>query len=390
MVTSPAPLAVGLPPAGFPPAGQPFVLLDDARDATAGGGGAAARLYVDPVRIVSAAALEEVRPALEEIRAAGDSGLHAAGFVSYDAAAAFEPALRGLDPTGAPLLWFGLFADFASIAPRDVPALLPDPSGAWNGPPEPAIDRAAYDAAFAAVQARIVAGDLYQANLTYRAIMTVLGDPRALYARLRGTSQAGFGGLIDTGAATILSLSPELFFALDGTVLTSRPMKGTARRGATPAEDKMLASALASDPKQRAENLMIVDLMRNDLARVARPGSVTVPQLFEVETYPTVHQLVSTVTAEIAPDSDAIDVFAAVFPCGVDHRRAQNRGDAGDRGDRAGCARLVYRCDRAVRRKWRRDVQRCDPHRDMAARRHARHAGRRRRDRRRFGCRRGI
>lgn len=294
---------------------NPFVLLDDAR-----AGGAAARLYRDPVRIVSARTAAEIWPALEQVRAARRDRLHAAGFVAYEAGAAFEPALGAPPPARAagspPLLWFGLFAGYAEIASEDVPALLPDPAGAWNAMPEPDIDRAAYDAQLAAVRERIVAGDLYQANLTHRARLRVLGDPQALYARLRATARAGYGALIETGAETILSLSPELFFALDGSRLTCRPMKGTARRGATPGEDAALAAALADDPKQRAENLMIVDLMRNDLARVARAGSVAAPRLFEVERYPTVHQLVSTVTAEIAPGRDAVDVLAALFPCG--------------------------------------------------------------------------
>ena len=293
----------------------PFVLLDDARD-----GGAAARLYVDPVRIVTANTVDAVRPALDAIRAAQQAGLHAAGFLSYEAGAAFEPALADPAPSNLPLLWFGLFERYTEIGADQVAGLLPDPAGAWSGRPEPAIDRATYDSHFALVQAKIAAGDLYQANLTYRAQLALRGVPLSLYTRLRGTARAGFGALIDTGAspggATILSLSPELFFALDGTTLTCRPMKGTARRGADAREDAAIVAMLTSDPKQRAENLMIVDLMRNDLSRVARAGSVAVPVLFDVETYPTVHQMVSTVTAEIAPETDAVDVLAALFPCG--------------------------------------------------------------------------
>ena len=283
-----------LPP--FPQLRAPFVLLDDARE-----GGAAARLYVDPVKVVSAWTVAAVRPALDAIRAAQRGGLHAAGFLSYEAGAAFESALADPAPSDMPLLWFGLFEHYTEIAADAVAGLLPDRAGAWSGAPEPAIDRATYDARFAAVQEQIAAGDLYQANLTYPAWLAMQGDPLSLYARLRGTARAGFGALIDTGAngATILSLSPELFFALDGTTLTCRPMKGTARRGADDREDAAIIAMLARDPKQRAENLMIVDLMRNDLSRVARAGTVAVPALFEVETYPTVHQLVSTVTAEI-------------------------------------------------------------------------------------------
>ncbi|HEX7693754.1 MAG TPA: chorismate-binding protein, partial [Sphingomonas sp.] len=155
-----------------------------------------------------------------------------------------------------------------------------------------------------------------QANLSYRARIPVAGDPLAAYARLRASARAGYGAVVWTGHDWLLSLSPELFFALDGGRLTTRPMKGTARRGATPGEDRALAAALHDDPKQRAENLMIVDLLRNDLSRVAEPASVAVPELFAVETYPTIHTMTSTVTATLVPDQDAIDVLAALFPCG--------------------------------------------------------------------------
>ncbi|MDO7841658.1 aminodeoxychorismate synthase component I [Sphingomonas immobilis] len=288
------------------PARDPFVLLDDARQGNA-------RLYRDPVRIVSAATRAEVLPALAAIRAAQAEGLHAAGFLAYEAAPAFEPALADPPAIDLPLLWFGLFERFEEVDPA---ALLPDPAGAWIGAPHPAITRAEYDARLARVFDLIVAGDIYQANLTYRATVAWQGDPRAAYAQLRGRAQAGLGALVHTGADWLLSLSPELFFALEGGALTARPMKGTARRGSIPSEDAARAAGLAADPKQRAENLMIVDLMRNDLARVAVPGSVAVPSLFEIESYPTVHQMVSTITAALEPERDAVDVLAALFPCG--------------------------------------------------------------------------
>ncbi|WP_242148295.1 aminodeoxychorismate synthase component I [Sphingomonas sp. BAUL-RG-20F-R05-02] len=287
----------------------PFVLLDDASDASG-----VARLYRDPVRIVTAHSIAEVWPALEAIRTGQREGLHAAGYLAYEAAAAFEPTLTPPRPGDAPLLWFGLFAAWDTVA--DVPALLPDPAGAWLGPSEPEMDYATYAERFAAVRELIAAGDVYQANLTYPAAVPVQGDPRALYAQLRGRARAGHGALIHDDARWLLSLSPERFFALSGRDLVCIPMKGTARRGATAAEDAALAEALAADPKQRAENLMIVDLMRNDLARVAVAGSVAVPDLFAVERYPSVQQMVSTVTATLAPEQDAIDVLAALFPCG--------------------------------------------------------------------------
>jgi para-aminobenzoate synthetase/4-amino-4-deoxychorismate lyase len=156
------------------PSDAPFVLLDDARDA-----GRGARLYRDPVRVVAGHRVAEVWPALEAIRAGQREGLHAAGYLAYEAAAAFEPTLARVPAADTPLLWFGLFAGWQDLAADDVPALLPDPAGAWLGPPEPAIDHATYAARFAAVRELIAAGDIYQANLTYPAAVPVQGDPRA-------------------------------------------------------------------------------------------------------------------------------------------------------------------------------------------------------------------
>jgi para-aminobenzoate synthetase/4-amino-4-deoxychorismate lyase len=287
----------------------PFVLLDDARP------GGAARLYEAPVRVVEAWSPDEVRPALAALRAAAGEGLHAAGWLAYEAGAALVAHAPVCDGDG-PLLWFGLFASYRTLAAEEVTALLPDPAGAWAGAPRPRVDREEYGAAFARVASLIEAGDLYQANLTFAVDVPVLGHGHALYARLRRAGGAGHGALVDTGERQLLSLSPELFFTLDGARLTCRPMKGTAPRGQDAAADRALAAELARDAKQRAENLMIVDLMRNDLSRVAAQGSVAVPDLFTVETYPTVHQMTSTIKARLAEGRDAIDVVEALFPCG--------------------------------------------------------------------------
>lgn len=288
----------------------PFVLLDDAR-----ADGRGARLYADPVEIVEAHRLDQIAPALDRLRRAAAEGLDAAGWLAYEAGAALEPAAPVRAGDG-PLLWFGLFRGHRRLTAEDVPALLPDPAGAWAGRPRPLLDRAAYDSALARVLGYIEAGDIYQANLTFRAEVAVAGHPAALYALLRARGAAGHGALVATGRQWLLSLSPELFFTLEDGILTARPMKGTTRRDTDPATDEALARALAADPKQRAENLMIVDLMRNDLGRVARAGSVAVPQLFHVETYPTVHQMTSTITARLADGLGAIDALAALFPCG--------------------------------------------------------------------------
>lgn len=276
----------------------PFILLDDARS------GAKAKLFRNPSAIVRAGRLEEVGSALQKLR--GSHG-HAVGFIAYEAGCALEPRLfPAFRPPDTPLVWFGLFEDFDEVDPE---AWLPDETGAFAGAPEPEIGFDAYLARIAYVREAIAAGDIYQANLTFPARVPVAGDPRALFAGLRRRARASYGALIWTGEDWFLSLSPELFFTLKNGELTARPMKGTASPTADP-------EALRADPKQRAENLMIVDLLRNDLSRVAMPGSVKTPSLFEVERYPTVQQMVSTVTAQLAPDRDAVDVLAALFPCG--------------------------------------------------------------------------
>lgn len=282
----------------------PFVLLDDARP-----GGAGARLYYRAQEIVRAEGPEAVAAALARLR---EGAGPIAGFLGYEASSGIEP--RAATKAGtAPCLWFGRFAEQATV---DLAALLPDPAGAWAGAPIPRITRADYQGQFARVADYIEAGDIYQANLTFRADVPFAGHPAALYALLRARARAGYGALVFTGTRWILSFSPELFFTLDDSGFAVKPMKGTARRGATTAEDDALAAQLAADPKQRAENLMIVDLMRNDLTRIARPGTVRVPSLFEVERYPTVHQMVSTVVAKPADGIAAIDALSSLFPCG--------------------------------------------------------------------------
>jgi para-aminobenzoate synthetase/4-amino-4-deoxychorismate lyase len=295
---------------------EPFVLLDDARRADA----SPALLYRNPVDRIEAFRLDEVRPAMAALRQAGKRGLHAAGFLSYEAGHALEPKLHLLaadrEEDGAPLLWFGLFEQAREIAPGEVSALLPDPASAWHRSPEPLIERETYLAAVGQAKERIFAGDIYQANLTFAAALRYFGSPLALYARIRDRARAGHGGVVFTGEHWLLSFSPELFFSLSDGRLTTRPMKGTASRRPDPDADAAEIRALREDPKQRAENLMIVDLLRNDLSRVSRPGTVAAPSLFDVETYPTVHQMTSTVTSMLEEGLGPIDAIEALFPCG--------------------------------------------------------------------------
>lgn len=297
---------------------EAFVLFDDARERNA----APARLYRDPVSIIAAYRLEEVQPALDRIAEAGEAGLHAAGYMSYEAGLALEDRLAPLArrhhirPGSAPLLWFGLFDGLRFIKPEAVQALLPDPSGVRIEPLRPLIQEDAYYAAFDRVQEYIRAGDIYQVNLTFPCATRFHGDLMALYGAVRPRQRAGYGGVIRTGSHDILSFSPELFFTCVRGQLTARPMKGTAVRSADAHRDALLARELETDPKQRAENLMIVDLLRNDLSRVSRAGTVTVPDLFHVESYPTVHQMVSTIRARLLPGLSPVDVLRVLFPCG--------------------------------------------------------------------------
>jgi para-aminobenzoate synthetase / 4-amino-4-deoxychorismate lyase len=284
---------------------QPFVLLDDAR----ADGAAPARLYRNPRDVIIARSIAEVGAALRQL-----AGGHIAGFLSYEAGLAFEPRLRREAASAMlPLAWFGVFDGYEEIASDAVASLLPDPEGGWLGAPVPQISRAAYGTALSGVKAYIAAGDVYQANLTFPNAVATAGHPLTLYAGLRARAKAGYGGVIWTGEDWLLSLSPELFFALHDGKITTKPMKGTAARAH---HDAAAVEILRNDPKQRAENLMIVDLLRNDLSRVAEPGSVEVPQLFHVETYPTVYQMTSTVTAHLRQGLGAADMLAAIYPCG--------------------------------------------------------------------------
>jgi para-aminobenzoate synthetase/4-amino-4-deoxychorismate lyase len=292
------------------PTEGPFVLLDDARTH----GASPARLYKNPVEVLTAHDGDELSALLVSLRQARQDGLHAAGFFGYEAGAHLLP---GLTPAPSGLrAWFGLFNNFSTIDAGSVTSLLPDPAGVWMSELRPGISRDDYSQAFARVQEYIRAGDIYQANLTFPLTADYSGDPLALYAALRGRARAGYGGVIWTGQTYYLSFSPELFFALKDQRIATKPMKGTAPRLTDPVEDAQAAEHLRMDPKQRAENLMIVDLLRNDLSRVCIAGSVKVPELFHVESYPTVHQMTSTVTGVLADAHDAIDVIQALFPCG--------------------------------------------------------------------------
>jgi len=298
---------------------QPFVLLDDARAS----GAVDAHVYDAPRQIFVARRADEVADVLAAADAARQAeGGTLAGYIAYEAGLALEPKLRGLadarSGAAGPLVWLGLFDDVQILPADTVPDWLAARSKgtASLGPLDPQLSPGGYEQAFNALQEAIQAGDIYQANLTLPLAGSYRGDPIALYAALRPAAQAGYGGMVFDGAHWLLSLSPELFFSLRGDAAKVKPMKGTRPRGQDEAADAALAQELAGSVKDKAENLMIVDLMRNDLSRVAVAGSVQVEAPFAVESYPTVHQMVSTVQAQLQPGKRAADLVRAIFPCG--------------------------------------------------------------------------
>ena len=301
----------------------PFILLDDARTDNP----APAHLYREPRQVFVARRGEEVSRVLAEAdKARIETGGHLAGYIAYEAGLALEPRLAGrvdgCSGAAGPLVWLGLFDQAEEIAPDDVAGWLAsqaaedDGGGAALGPLVPQLSTGGYEAAFATMQEAIRAGDIYQTNLTYPLAGSYRGSPIAIYAALRPAAKAGYGGLIFDGSNWLLSLSPELFVSLRGDAAKVKPMKGTRPRASDEDADEALRGELATSEKDKAENLMIVDLMRNDLSRVAEPGSVTVEGLFSIESYPTVHQMVSTVHARLEEGKGAVDLVQAIFPCG--------------------------------------------------------------------------
>ena len=262
-----------------------------------------------PLAVLEARAPREVPSALERADEALAAGRYLAGYLAYEAASGFGLPVRDPDPDGPPLLWLGVFDEPAAVAlvePRPAPASAPLD---WR----PALDDAGYEAAVASLHERIARGDTYQVNFTFPLLAAVREEPLALFARLVAAQRPRHAAFVDLGRFAIASASPELFFERHGDRLRARPMKGTAARGLTAAEDQARAQALRSSEKERAENLMIVDMLRNDLGRIAELGSVAVASLFEVERYPTLLQMTSTLSARSTAPLSVL--LRSLFPC---------------------------------------------------------------------------
>jgi len=254
----------------------------------------------------------EVASVLDEVEHRTGAGAWAFGFVAYEAASGLDAVLTGREPVpGLPLAWFGIAARAEEAA-----VVRPGPGGWTAGSWVPEWDERRHRAAVRQVRSRIAAGETYQCNLTTRLTRAADGDPEELYRDLALAQRGAYNAYLDTGRFVVAGASPELFFELSGDRLLMRPMKGTAARGRTVAEDERIVTRLRSSPKERAENVMIVDLVRNDMARVAVTGTVRVPRLLHAERFATVHQLTSDVTARLRPDVGLTGIFRALFPCG--------------------------------------------------------------------------
>ena len=301
-------------PPGLLSSGQAFALLDDAH-----GSGAQSRLYYDLVQVLECRTAAEWLPMWQELSALLQQNYYGLSLLSYETGA----QLQGIAPREeAVLSQILVFRHCLLLDQEQVSAALASAAGAL--PLQAGIaglhadtDPAAFEQAIEAIHAYIEAGDSYQVNYTYRLQFDAYGSPAALYSRLRARQPVPYGALImlpDGGA--VLSLSPELFIRQHGGQLQARPMKGTAAAAADEKENAAIAAALAADSKNRAENLMIVDLLRNDLGRIAATGTVQVPQLFEVQAFSSVLQMTSTVQAQLQAGLSLADIMTALFPCG--------------------------------------------------------------------------
>lgn len=290
----------------------PYVLFRDDRTG-------ATSLFTDPVDLIVAYEEKDFFPALEKIEAAHRCGNWVAGYLSYEAGFLFEPKLAAILPAGrqSPLLCFGVFgAPAADGHALSLPPVAPqiehpifDPVAGWN--------QETYTARFNQLHRHLCLGDAYQANLTMPISASWRSSPREVFWSLIDRQPVRYGALVDLVGPVVVSRSPELFFKVDeNRYIETHPMKGTAARGNNPKEDSSIIAAMIADEKTQAENRMIVDLLRNDISRISEVGTLSVPRLFEIETYPTLHQMVSHVRAKLLPEISITDILEALFPCG--------------------------------------------------------------------------
>ena len=270
-------------------------------------------LFTKPIKELKTRNLDQVEDLLREVEAYQEQGFYAVGYVSYEAAPAFEKkfAVHPAPLMGEYLLYFTIHEKVETLPfPEDYEAV--DLPANWKEE----VEAPAYQEAIKTIHHHIRQGDTYQVNYTVQLSQELKADPLAIYNRLVVEQKAHYNAFIQHDDVSILSISPELFFEQDDRLLTTRPMKGTTRRGLTNQADLKEASWLEADPKNRAENMMIVDLLRNDMNRISEIGSEQVTHLCQVEQYSTVWQMTSTIESRLRPEVDLVQAFQALFPCG--------------------------------------------------------------------------
>ena len=288
---------------------EAYVVLDDQLGGTV-------RRYTKPAAIITAHKASEIAQAFASLQRYHQDGYHLAGYFAYEMGYALEPKLAELMPENfdRPLLQIGVFKGYSTEAIKPCETSTPPSLNL-----KPLWNEADYLSRYDRVKAYIEAGDVYQINLCFPMFGNYGGTAMDLYRRFRSRQPVRYGGVVSLGGdetPDIISLSPELFFKREGDTVTMRPMKGTTARADDPKEDARLAQVMKADAKSQAENLMIVDLLRNDLSRIAAIGTVKTPELYTLESYPTLHQMTSVVRAKLAPNTDFTQMFKSLFPCG--------------------------------------------------------------------------
>ena len=265
--------------------------------------------FSEPQEILSSCSIDDVIPLLNQVELATASGKYAAGFLAYEAAGAFDDSLLTHPPLNEfPVIWFGIYDQVSTLTELPQPSVDPSSINNWL----PSVSEDDYLANINKIKQEILSGNTYQVNYSFRQRTSFTGDPYSVFVTLTTHHAAPYAAFLNTGRFAIGSLSPELFFQMDGEKITCRPMKGTAPRGRTHEEDMQLGNELITSVKDRAENLMIVDMIRNDLGRVARSGSVRVEELFRLETYETLFQMTTDVRARTA--APFTNILRALFP----------------------------------------------------------------------------
>jgi len=264
--------------------------------------------FASPSQVLTATRLDEVLPLIEMAERKAIDGAYVALMLSYEAAPAFDESFKTHLPGSLPLAWASIYADYSAFPPHKNSYSVSD----WT----PGVSRSEYGTNVEIIREHIAAGDTYQVNYSFPLFADFVGDSFLWYSDLCNAQGASFSAYLDLGRYQVLSISPELFFERTGDRVRTKPMKGTVRRGRWKQEDEQLAYWLQNSEKNRAENVMIVDLLRNDLGRVAIPGSVKVPATFELERFETLWQMTSTVEAKIDKQVSLAQLIRALFPCG--------------------------------------------------------------------------